>query len=164
MSQFVLTSPSIAPNGAIPEKHYWNQFGCTGGNISPGLDWSGAPEGTKSFAVTFYDQDAPTGSGFWHYVAYDIPPGVTSFAEGAASSGKLPPGTVEGNTDLGKPGWFGPCPPPPRQHHYVFTVYALKTDKLEVPPGATAAFTGFFLWMNTIAKATLTGTAGPRQA
>ena len=163
-SDFVLSSPTIAPNGAIPEKHYWNQFGCTCGNISPGLRWTGAPEGTKSFAVTCYDSDAPTGSGFWHWVAYNIPANVTGFDEGAANSGTLPPGTVESNTDLGKPGWFGPCPPPGRLHHYTFTVHALKTEKLDVPPGATAAFVGFFLWQNTIDKATLTGTAGPRKS
>jgi hypothetical protein len=83
--------------------------------------------------------------------------------EGDASSGKLPAGVVEGNTDVGKPGWLGPCPPPGRVHHYIYTVYALKTEKLDVPPGATAAMTGFFLWMNTLAKATVTGTAGPRK-
>ena len=162
-TEFMVSSPSISPNGAIPEKHYWNQFGCTGGNISPGLKWSGAPEGTKSYAITVYDSDAPTGSGFWHWVAYNFPASVTNLEEGAASSAKLPAGVVEGNTDLGKPGWFGPCPPPGRLHHYTFTIHALKTDRLEVPAGAAAAMTGFILWQNTLAKATLTGTAGPRK-
>ncbi len=162
-TEFTVTSPSISPNGPIPEKHYANSFGCNGANISPGLKWSGAPEGAKSFAITVHDADAPTGSGFWHWVAYNFPPGVTSLEEGAASSGKLPSGVTEGNTDLGKPGWFGPCPPPGRLHHYTFTIHALKTERLEVPPGATAAMTGFFLWQNTIAKASLTGTGGPRK-
>ncbi|HVB58615.1 MAG TPA: YbhB/YbcL family Raf kinase inhibitor-like protein [Candidatus Acidoferrales bacterium] len=161
--QFVVSSPSISSNGPIPEKHYWNDFGCTGGNISPGLKWSGAPKETKSFAITVYDSDAPTGSGFWHWVAYNFPANVTSLEEGAASLGNLPAGVVEGNTDLGKPGWFGPCPPPGRVHHYHFTVHALKTEKLELPSNATAAFVGFMLWQNTIAKAMLTGTGGPRK-
>ena len=163
MADFVVSSSSFAPNGPWAEKHYWNQFGCTGGNVSPALQWSGAPEGTKSFAITLYDPDAPTGSGFWHWVAYNWPVNVTSMAEGDASSGKLPAGVIEGNTDVGKPGWLGPCPPPGRLHHYTYTVYALKVDKLDVPPGATAAMVGFFLWMNTLAKATVMGTAGPRK-
>lgn len=162
-TEFAVTSPTFAPDGPIPEKCYWNQFGCSGGNVSPGLQWTGVPEGTKSFAITVYDPDAPTGSGFWHWVAYNIPTSVNSIAEGAASSGKLPAGVLEGNTDVGKPGWIGPCPPPGRVHHYHFTVFALKTEKLEVPPGATAAIVGFFLWQNTIAKTEVVGTAGPRK-
>ncbi len=161
-SKFTLTSPSFTQNGPIPEKHYWNQMGCTGGNVSPELHWSGAPEGTKSFAITVHDDDVPTGSGFWHWVAYDIPVGVTSLEEGA-TDGKLPSGTVEGNTDLGKPGWFGSCPPVGRKHHYTYTVYAVKTEKLDAPKGATAAYVGFVLWQSTLAKTTLTGTAGPRK-
>jgi Raf kinase inhibitor-like YbhB/YbcL family protein len=162
--KFQLKSPTIAPGGAIPEQHYANQFGCNGGNISPELSWSGAPPETKSFAITFYDRDAPTGSGFWHWVAYNIPTSVTHLEQGA-TAGRLPEGIVEGNTDLGKPGWFGSCPPPGRQHHYIYTVYALKTAKLDVPTTATAAYVGFALWMNTIAKATLTATAktGPHK-
>jgi Raf kinase inhibitor-like YbhB/YbcL family protein len=160
---FKLTSPAFGQNQPIPEKVYWNQMGCTGENVSPELKWSGFPAGTKSFAITVHDEDVPTGSGFWHWVAYDIPVGVTSLAEGAASEAKLPAGAVEGNTDLGKPGWFGPCPPAGRKHRYLYTVYALKTEKLDVPKGATAAYIGFVLWQNTLAKATLTGTAGPRK-
>ncbi|MBI3898779.1 MAG: YbhB/YbcL family Raf kinase inhibitor-like protein [Gammaproteobacteria bacterium] len=160
--QFTVSSPTITANGAIPEKHYGNNFGCSSSNISPALSWRGAPAGTKSFAITFYDHDAPTGSGLWHWVAYNVPADVTSLDEAAASSGKLPAGIVEGNTDLGKPGWFGPCPPVGRKHHYTYTVYALKTDKLDVPADASPALIGFNLWQQTIAKATLTATAGPR--
>ncbi|MBI3898735.1 MAG: YbhB/YbcL family Raf kinase inhibitor-like protein [Gammaproteobacteria bacterium] len=160
-SHFTVSSPTIAADGALPQKQYWNNFGCSGGNVSPALTWRGVPKDTKSFAITFYDHDAPTGSGFWHWVAYNIPATVTNLEEGAASMGKLPAGAVEGNTDLGKPGWFGPCPPPGRKHHYTYTVYALNTDKLDLP-GATAAFVGFNLWQHTLATATLTATAGPR--
>ena len=164
MADFVVSSSSFEPDGPWAMKHYWNQFGCTGGNVSPALKWSGAPEGTKSFAITLYDPDAPTGSGFWHWVAYNWPANVTSMEEGDATSGKLPAGVVEGNTDAGKPGWIGPCPPPGRLHHYTYTVHALKVEKLDVPPGSTAALVGFFLWMNSLGKATVTGTAGPRKA
>lgn len=163
-SVFQLASATLKPNGAQPQLHYWNQFGCSGDNVSPELTWKNPPKGTKSFAVTFYDHDAPTGSGFWHWVAYNIPVSVTHLDQGAASSGKLPEGIVEGNTDLGKPGWFGSCPPVGRKHRYTYTVYALKTDKLELPANSSAAFTGFMLWQQTIGKATLTVTAGPRKA
>lgn len=160
---FQLTSANLKQNQAQTQLHYWNQFGCTGGNVSPELTWKNAPKGTKSFAITFYDHDAPTGSGFWHWVAYNIPSNITHLDQGAASERKLPEGTVEGNTDLGKPGWFGSCPPIGRKHRYTYTVYALKTDTLEVPSSSPAAYVGFFLWQNTIAKATLTVTAGPRK-
>lgn len=161
-SAFDLASPDLAPGEAIPAAYYWNNFGCSGANQSPALDWKDVPAGTRSFAVTFYDQDAPTGSGFWHYVAYDLPASATRLASGALAAGALPAGAKEGNTDLGKPGFFGPCPPPGRAHRYVWTVYALSTDKLPLPAGATAALTGFTLWQHTLAKATLTVTAGPR--
>lgn len=159
---FTLSSPDIKAGGKIANKHYWNSFGCTGANEMPALEWKGAPAGTKSFAVTFYDKDAPTGSGFWHWVAYNIPADVGRF-DGGVGGGKLPAGATEGNTDLGKPGFFGPCPPVGRKHHYVYTVHALKTDKLEVPAGASAALTGFFLWQNTIGKTSLSVVAGPRK-
>src|SRR5882672_6548595 len=144
-NEFMLSSPDIKAGAKIADKYYWNSFGCTGANEMPALEWKGAPAGTKSFAVTFYDKDAPTGSGFWHWVAYNIPASIHRF-DGGVAGGKLPAGITEGNTDLGKPGFFGPCPPVGRRHHYVYTVYALKTEKLDVPAGATAALTGFFVW------------------
>jgi Raf kinase inhibitor-like YbhB/YbcL family protein len=158
---FTVTSKSLGT--AFTAEQFWNSFGCTGQNGSPDIAWSGFPAETKSFAVTVYDQDAPTGSGFWHWVAYNIPANVNSLAAGAASSKQLPSGTVEGNTDLGQPGYFGPCPPVGRQHRYVFTVTALKVEKLDLPATATAAFIGFNLWQNTLARASLSATAGPRQ-
>jgi hypothetical protein len=134
-------------------------FGCKGGNRSPQFSWSGAPAGTKSFALTCFDPDAPTGSGFWHWVVANIPPGVTSLALGAGdpAAGKLPPGALEVRTDFGKPGYGGPCPPEGEVHRYVFTVFAVGMDKLPVTADTSAAVVGFYLHFNTLAKASLTG-------
>ena len=149
---FKLTSSSVKAGAMLSQKFFWNNFGCTGENVSPALSWTNAPEGTKSYAITFYDQNAPTGSGFWHYQMYNIPASVTALAEGDLSSKKLPQGAIESNTDLGAPGYFGPCPPVGRKHQYVYTVYALPTEQLLGADGKpamgqqTAALTGFFLW------------------
>lgn len=156
-------SSNLRPGRPIPADYYANGFGCSAKSISPALEWKNEPAGTKSFALTFYDQDAPTGSGFTHYVIYDIPSDVHKFKEGDLSNGKIPSGAVESITDAGKPGYFGPCPPLGRKHHYIYTVYALKTDKLGVAPTATPAFVGFNLWGNTLAKAAFKVTAGPRK-
>lgn len=161
-ADFRLSSKTIKQGAAIGAEHYWNNFGCSGGNVLPELAWQGAPAETKSFAVTFYDKDAPTGSGFWHWVIYNIP-ATTTKLPGGANGGSLPDGAVEGNTDLGKPGFFGPCPPVGRKHNYVYAVHALKVDKLPVDSGASPALVGFFLWQNTITKATLNIVAGPRK-
>jgi len=151
--KFTLSSPAFKNGGAMSDKQVFNGFGCSGGNVSPALEWKNAPEGTKSFALMVHDPDAPTGSGWWHWVVYDIPADAKSIAEGAT-----PPG-VEGNTDFGKPGYGGPCPPPGSgKHHYNFTLFALKVDKLDVPAGATAALVGFYANANAIGKAKLTGT------
>lgn len=154
---FALTSPTLNAGGAIPQRHWLNAFGCTGGNIRPALAWANAPAGTKSFAVTVFDKDAVTGGGFWHWIAFDIPATSLSLGEGPAN---LPAGTAEAATDLGAPGWFGSCPVDGRTHRYAYTVYALKTAKLEVPAGASARFATFVLNQNVIAKATLEATAG----
>lgn len=148
---------------SIPADYYANIFGCTAKNMSPELEWKNAPEGTKSFAVTFYDESAPTGSGFWHYVLMDIPANVNKIGMGDLSSGKIPAGSIEGMTDAGKPGFFGPCPPVGRKHNYVFTVHALKVEKLGVPAGSTPAFVGFNIWGNSLGKASFKVTAGPRK-
>ncbi len=160
--KFSLTS-NLKPGQSIPADYYANAFGCTAKSMSPMLQWKNAPAGTKSFALTFYDKDAPTGSGFWHYVLFDIPVATTQIAEGDLTAAKIPAGAIESNTDAGKPGFFGPCPPPGRKHTYIYTVYALKTDKLGVPPSSPAAYVGFNLWGNTLAKASFNVTAGPRK-
>ena len=160
---FRLTSPDVKANATIPTKNVFNGMGCTGQNVSPALKWTGAPAGTKSFAVTVYDPDAPTGSGFWHWVVYNIPATTDSLPEnaGGANSGGLPNGATQGITDFGQPGYGGPCPPTgDKPHHYIFTVYALKTDHLDLPATATPAYVGFNLHGNTLAKATFTARYG----
>ena len=135
-------------------------FGCSGGNQSPHLAWSGAPQGTKSFAVTCFDPDAPTGSGFWHWLVVNIPANVTELAldAGNAKSGRLPNGALQTRTDFGAPGYGGPCPPTgDHPHRYLFTVFAVGTEALQVAADTSAAVIGFQLHFNTIAKATLTG-------
>lgn len=159
---FQLTS-NLAAGKAIPSDYYGNQFGCTAEGKSPQLEWKNAPAGTKSFAITFYDKDAPTGSGFWHYVLIDVPASVHKIEAGALAKAQIPAGSVELMTDAGKPGFFGPCPPVGRKHTYVYTVHALKVEKLGVPATSTPAFVGFNLWGNSLGKASFTVTAGPRK-
>jgi len=155
---FKLTSKDFKEGGAIADKHVMNSFGCTGGNVSPELSWTGAPAGTKSFALMVHDPDAPTGSGFWHWVIYNIPPDTTSLAQGAgAADGKaLPKGAVQSNTDVSAPGYIGPCPPS-GTHHYNFMLFALKVDKLDLPANATAALVGFNVRANSLGMAKLSG-------
>lgn len=157
-SGFVVTSPQVHENGKITEEQVFNSFGCTGGNVSPALTWRGAPAGTKSFAVTVYDPDAPTGSGWWHWVIFNIPANVTALAKDAGNpqASLAPPGSIQSRTDFGKPGYGGPCPPTgDKPHRYQFTVYALKTDKLPLDENAPAAMLGFYLHQNLIKKSVL---------
>jgi Raf kinase inhibitor-like YbhB/YbcL family protein len=159
-ADFSVSSPTLKDGGVLPNKHVFNSFGCTGENISPALKWANAPAGTKSFAVTIYDPDAPTGSGWWHWTLVNIPSTVTELKEGASSKA-LPKGSVEGRTDFGKPGFGGACPPPgDKPHRYIVTVYALKTDKLEVNSEASGALVGYNIGFATLAKATITATFG----
>jgi Raf kinase inhibitor-like YbhB/YbcL family protein len=157
--EFQLESPELKPGARFEARHVFNGFGCEGGNRSPSLSWHGAPPGTKSFALTLYDPDAPTGSGWWHWVMFDIPPNVTALAAGAGDPalGKVPKGAVQSPTDYGKPGFGGPCPPAgDKAHRYVFTLYALKVDKLAADAASTAALVGFNLQANAIGKTSFT--------
>ena len=145
----------------------FNSFGCTGKNISPALAWSGAPEGTKSFALLCHDPDAPTGgAGWWHWLVLNIPASATSLEKdaGNANSMKLPAGAVHVNTDFGGPGWGGPCPPAgDKPHRYNFALHALKVEKLDIPQNATASLAGFMVNASSIGKATLTGKYGRKK-
>ena len=136
-------------------------FGCAGGNKSPQLSWSGAPAGTKSFAVHCFDPDAPTGSGFWHWVVVNIPADVSELKldAGNPASGLLPKGALQTRTDFGKPGYGGPCPPQGLgAHRYQFTLFAVKEASLPVNADTSAAVVGFYLHFNTLERTTLTGT------
>ena len=150
---FTLTSNSFADGGTLPDAQVKAK-----GDTSPHLKWSGAPEGTKSFALTCYDPDAPTGSGFWHWTVANIPADVTELAEGA-SPNAMPAGSVEGRTDYGPPGFGGAAPPPGHgPHRYIFTVFAVDVEKLDVTPDNSGAVFGFNLHFHTLAKATITAT------
>lgn len=156
--EFVVTSPQIKKNGHIDAEQVLNGFGCQGSNVSPALQWRGAPAGTKSFAVTVYDPDAPTGSGWWHWVVFNIPATADSVVKNAGDVQKnlIPAGSIQSRTDFGKPGYGGPCPPAgDKPHRYQFIVYALKTDSLPLDENAPAAMVGFYLHQNVIKKAVL---------
>ena len=148
---FEITSSSVS-DGKWDTKFVGDTVtGCMGGNVSPALAWKDPPAGTKSFAITLYDPDAPTGSGFWHWQVWNIPATVTSFAEG-----QVPTGIAQGKGDVGRAGYAGPCPPPGSGvHHYTFTIYALKVDKLDVDPNSSGAMVGFNLNGNMLGKATV---------
>lgn len=149
---FTVTSTGFRDGGDLPDAQVQSK-----GNRSPQLSWTGAPEGTKSFAVTCYDPDAPTGSGFWHWTVANIPADVAELAEGASPKG-LPSGAVEGRTDFGEPGYGGAAPPAGHgPHRYIFTVFAVDTERLEVAPENSGAVFGFNLHFHTLAKASITG-------
>lgn len=153
---FTLTSKDLGGEGTKTLE--FNGFGCSGDNQSPHLSWKNAPVETKSFAITMYDPDAPTGSGFWHWVVFDIPASVNELVTNAGSVAlKLAPkGAIQSLTDYGIKGFGGPCPPEGHGfHQYIITVYALKTDKLGLDENVNPAIVGFNLWNQTLAKASL---------
>jgi hypothetical protein len=133
-------------------------FGCAGGNKSPHIAWSRAPSGAKSFAVHCHDPDAPTGSGFWHWLVVNIPANVSELPAGAGNpGGKLPSGALQTRTDFGVPGYGGPGPPEgDHPHRYLFTVFAVP-DMLDVKADTSAAVIGFQLHFKALAKASLMG-------
>jgi len=155
-AQFSLASKTFSDGATLPNSTVANVYGCTGANQAPELHWSGAPAGTKSFALTMFDPDAPVAGGFWHWVVFNIPAGTTGISGEA-----LLKGVGMGKTGVGTPGYVGPCPPPGKPHHYVFTLYALDianvsgADASTTGPELTAALKG-----HVLAKATLTGLYG----
>jgi len=160
---FTVRSNSFKDGDYLAQEHILSAdygFGCEGGNKSPHLAWSGAPAGTKSFAVTCFDPDAPTGSGFWHWLVINIPPDVTEVPldAGNRSASKLPKGALATRTDFGAPGYGGPCPPAgDHPHRYLFTVFAVGSESLQATADTSAAVIGFQLHFNTLAKAALMG-------
>ena len=155
---FELQSGDVADGQMMTDNQVYNAFGITGKNISPSLSWSGFPAETKGFAITCFDPDAPTGSGFWHWVLVDIPASVTSLPAGAGHAGGsgLPAGAMHLRNDYGSKDFGGAAPPagdPP--HRYVFAVHALDVASLELEPDTTPAVAGFNLRFRTIARAVL---------
>lgn len=152
--RFRLTSPELANGRPVPQADWGNAFGCTGGDQAPDLYWTGAPAGTRSYAITLFDPDAPTGSGFWHWMAWDLPASAGSF------TGTLPSGAVAGVDDAGVTGYLGPCPPAgDRTHHYLMTVLALNVPTLDLPATTSPAFTSFAMSAHVIGYARITATA-----
>jgi Raf kinase inhibitor-like YbhB/YbcL family protein len=141
---FHVISSEWQDGGSVPQKNVFNGSGCGGANISPELHWSDAPSGTKSFAITIFDLDAPNGGGWWHWVIFNIPGTVLELSAGAGNkeSRRLPAGGVQCRNDYGEPGYGGPCPPPGSTHRYLVRVYALNVEKLpfgsEAPAGRMA--------------------------
>ncbi len=157
---FSLTSPTFIGGQKLGNEHVFNGFGCSGGNHSPEVAWRDPPSGTKSFALTLYDPDAPTGSGWWHWVVVNIPASVSGLpADAGSDSGALPAGAIQTRTDFGKPGFGGACPPAgSKPHHYILTLYALDVDKLPIDSGASAALAGFYINAHSLGKASITAT------
>jgi len=155
-----LTSSDFNHQSALNKKHEFNNFGGSGENISPALAWCDIPEGTKSFAITVFDPDAPTGSGFWHWVAFDIPAATTSLTSdsGNISRELFPAGMTQSKNDFGLPGYGGACPPEgDNPHAYIFTLHALSVEKLGIDSETTNAVARFLIHANSLATASLTG-------
>lgn len=153
---FTLFSHDLGGQGTINEE--FNGFGCVGNNVSPHLGWKDAPENTKSFALTMYDPDAPTGSGWWHWLVFDLPATLHEIPKGAGVAGTslLPSTVVQSITDYGSEGYGGPCPPQGHGfHQYIFTLYALDTPSLGLSADTNPAVVGFNINAHTIAKASL---------
>jgi hypothetical protein len=151
---FTLKSDSMI--GQISSSQVFNGFGCTGENISPKLSWENPPEGTKSFAITIYDPDAPTGSGWWHWVVFNIPKETKQISKNASSLNSLPKTSIQSKTDFGTTAFGGACPPKGDvPHAYITTVYALDTEKLDLDENANPALVGYMINMHTIAKSSV---------
>jgi Raf kinase inhibitor-like YbhB/YbcL family protein len=145
---FTLTSPDIAEGQQLSSDFVFQGFGCDGGNVAPSLAWSGAPEGTESFAITVYDPDAPTGSGWWHWFAFNIPADITEMESGDVAGVQL-------TNDYGAQGFGGACPPAGEVHRYEFTMHALGT-MLEIDNSVSNALAGFMVNANSLASSTIT--------
>ena len=156
---FTLTSESVTDGQPLANDQVSGIMGAGGSDISPQLSWSGFPAETKSFAVTVYDPDAPTASGFWHWAVADLPATVTELPAGAGDGGELPGGAVTLANDASLKRFIGAAPPAGHgPHRYYIAVHALPVESLELPEGATPAYLGFNLFGQAIARAVIHGT------
>jgi Raf kinase inhibitor-like YbhB/YbcL family protein len=157
-ADFQLTSTDIGPDKPLAQDFVFSGFGCTGGNQSPALSWSGAPQGTKSYAIALFDPDAMQGRGFWHWLMVNIPAGTTSLSRDAGKhdGSKLPSGAAQIKNGFRMVGYSGSCPPPADEPHgYVMTVYALKVTTLDVPADTTSPMMLTAIEANSLGKASL---------
>ena len=151
---FTITSPDIRDGTIARAQFAGAAMGGDGDNVSPQIEWHGAPPEARSFVVTMYDPDVATGFGWWHWVVANIPASVSSLPRGAGTDPQaLPDGAVSVNTDLGVPGYLGPLPPPGETHGYVITVTALDVPRLDLPPHATPALVAWMALEHTVGKA-----------
>ncbi|MDU4002844.1 kinase inhibitor [Pluralibacter gergoviae] len=152
-----LISHDFNDGDTLPNRHVFSGMGYDGENISPHLAWDDVPPGTKSFVVTCYDPDAPTGSGWWHWIVANLPAATRELAQGAGSGiAWLPDGAIQTRTDFGKAGYGGAAPPKGESHRYIFTVHALDVDSIEVDEGASGAMVGFNVHFHTLGSASVT--------
>jgi Raf kinase inhibitor-like YbhB/YbcL family protein len=161
-ASFTVTSSTVDDGAEFAQAQYSGAFGVSGGlDVSPQLSWSGAPEGTKGFAVTMFDPDAPTQSGFWHWAVANIPADVTSLPEGAGDSegSGLPEGAYQLPNDARAANFIGAAPPAGHgPHRYFIVVHALDTDDIGVPADATPAYLGFTIASHILGRAVLVAT------
>ena len=151
---FTLTSDDL--KGQLTKKQEFKGFGCSGENISPALNWSNAPKETKSFAIIMYDPDAPTGSGWWHWSAFNIAASTTSLASNASGLKLLPKGSAEGTNDYGSVGFGGACPPKgDGDHRYVLTIHALDVEHLDINEKTNQAVVGYMINAHSIKKSSI---------
>ncbi|QIL88789.1 YbhB/YbcL family Raf kinase inhibitor-like protein [Microbulbifer sp. SH-1] len=157
VKKFTLASKTFVNGARMQPAQLYFGFGCSGENISPELHWRGAPEGTRSFALTVHDPDAPTGSGWWHWIVFNIPADMNSLPEGAGDpkSGLIPE-AIQSRTDFGSSGYGGACPPEGHgDHRYQFRIYALKVDQLPLDENSPAAMVAYYVNANKLAEAQL---------
>jgi hypothetical protein len=158
---FTLASEDLKDGGTLPMAQVYNGMGLHGANLSPQLSWSDPPPGTQSFALTLYDPDAPTGSGWWHWLVANIPGNCRSLVRGAGSAeASLPLGAMMARNDYGSSDFGGAAPPPGPAHRYIFTIYALRVEHIDVDRDCSGAKVGFMVNMNRLASASLTAHYG----
>jgi Raf kinase inhibitor-like YbhB/YbcL family protein len=155
---FPVTSTDLTDGETMGRPHVSGMMGAGGEDRSPQLSWTGFPEETRGFAVTVFDPDAPTASGFWHWIVTRIPASVTELPSGAGNQDGtgLPEGALQLRNDAGFAGYVGAAPPAGHgPHRYFVVVHALDTDDMAVPADASPAFHGFNLFSHTLARGTL---------